>query len=158
MNFNGLMAVGLHAGVSLVIFTLINQAQPTAYMDEIFHIPQARKYCYGKFREVVRPLLIIPYWQNENYSCRLQYPKRLTQYSLIFLQWDDKITTLPGMYLVSVGILNPISLLAQRILCEVSHLRLINTVLSSICFLILQRIVVQIHGAKHVSLINKKPA
>ena len=62
MNFNGLMAVGLHAGVSLGIFTLINQAQPTAYMDEIFHIPQARKYCYGKFREVVRLLLIIPYW------------------------------------------------------------------------------------------------
>ena len=154
MNFNGLMAVGLHAGVSLVIFTLINQAQPTAYMDEIFHIPQARKYCYGKFREVVRPLPI-------NFIiliCRFEYATKLTQYSLIFLQWDDKITTLPGMYLVSVGILNPISFLAQRILCEVSHLRLINTVLSSICFLILQRIVVQIHGAKHVSLINKKPA
>ena len=144
------MAVGLHAGVSLGIFTLINQAQPTAYMDEIFHIPQARQYCYGKFREVVRPLLI-------NYII-LIYATKLTQYSLIFLQWDDKITTLPGMYLVSVGILNPISVLAQRIFCEVSHLRLINTVLSSICFLILQRIVVQIHGAKHVSLINKKPA
>ena len=153
MNFNGLMAVGLHAGVSLVIFTLINQAQPTAYMDEIFHIPQARKYCYGKFREVVRPLLI-------NYIILIgfEYATKLTQYSLIFLQLDDKITTLPGMYLVSVGILNPISVLAQRIFCEVSHLRLINTVLSSICFLILQRIVVQIHGAKHVSLINKKPA
>ena len=89
---------------------------------------------------------------------RLEYAKKLTQYSLIFFQWDDKITTLPGMYLVSVGILNPISVLAQRIFCEVSHLRLINTVLSSICFLILQRIVVQIHGAKHVSILNHKPA
>ena len=149
------MAVGLHAGVSLGIFTLMNQAQPTAYMDEIFHIPQARKYCYGKFREVLRPLLI---HYTILISCRSEYATKLTQYSLIFLQWDDKITTLPGMYLVSVGILNPISFLGQRILCEVSHLRLINTVLSSICFLILQRIVVQIHGAKHVSLINQKPA
>ena len=62
MSINGFLAVSVHAGLSLCIFNLINNAQPTAYMDEIFHIPQARKYCYGKFREVVRLLLIIPYW------------------------------------------------------------------------------------------------
>jgi len=27
--------------------------QPTAYMDEIFHIPQAQKYCNGSFEEVI---------------------------------------------------------------------------------------------------------
>ena len=52
MNPNGMLAVSIHAGLSLCIFTLINNEQPTAYMDEIFHVPQARKYCYGKFKEV----------------------------------------------------------------------------------------------------------
>jgi len=55
----------------------------------------------------------------------------------------------PGLYLVSVGILNPISFLVQRIVCDVWHLRFINTVISSVSFLVLQRIIVQIHGAKH---------
>jgi len=114
MSINGFLAVSVHAGLSLCVFNIMHNAQPAAYMDEIFHIPQARKYCYGKFDE-----------------------------------WDDKITTLPGLYLVSVGILNPISFLVQRIVCDPWHLRLINTVLSSICLLVLQRIIVQIHGAKH---------
>ena len=52
MNVNGLLAVGLHAGLSLCVFNIINNEIPEPYMDEIFHIPQARKYCYGKFKEV----------------------------------------------------------------------------------------------------------
>ena len=52
MDKNGLLAAGLHAGVSLSIFNVVNNAVPQPYMDEIFHIPQARKYCYGKFQEV----------------------------------------------------------------------------------------------------------
>ena len=38
------------------------------YMDEIFHIPQAQRYCHGRFRE-----------------------------------WDPKITTFPGLYLLSAA-------------------------------------------------------
>ena len=53
MSSNGLLAVSIHAGLSLCIFNLINNTQPTAYMDEIFHIPQAKKYCYGHFNEVL---------------------------------------------------------------------------------------------------------
>lgn len=52
MNANGFLSVALHAGLTLSVFTIINNEQPSAYMDEIFHIPQARKYCYGKFKEV----------------------------------------------------------------------------------------------------------
>ena len=67
-------------------------------------------------------------------------------------KWDDKITTLPGLYVITVGVLNPISTWTEQIFCETFHLRLINVVLSSLTFLILQRITVQIHGAKHVRL------
>ena len=53
MSVNGFLAVSVHAGLSLCIFNIMHNAQSTAYMDEIFHIPQARKYCYGKFDEVI---------------------------------------------------------------------------------------------------------
>ena len=53
MSVNGFLAVSIHAGLSLCIFNIMHNAQSTAYMDEIFHIPQARKYCYGKFDEVI---------------------------------------------------------------------------------------------------------
>ena len=53
MSLNGFLAVSVHAGLSLCVFNIMHNAQPAAYMDEIFHIPQARKYCYGKFDEVI---------------------------------------------------------------------------------------------------------
>ena len=37
-----------------VIFSIIKQHVPSPYMDEIFHIPQTRKYCGGNFTEVSR--------------------------------------------------------------------------------------------------------
>ena len=67
-------------------------------------------------------------------------------------QWDDKITTLPGLYIVSVGILNPISQWTGQMFCDPVHLRAINVLMSALICLILQRINVQIHGDKHVSM------
>ncbi|KAL1839652.1 hypothetical protein VTJ49DRAFT_1262 [Mycothermus thermophilus] len=46
---------------------LVNTHVPEPYLDEVFHIPQAQKYCEGRF------------WD-----------------------WDDKITTPPGLYLLSL--------------------------------------------------------
>jgi hypothetical protein len=46
------LVTGLYVVVSASVFRLINNVQPEPYMDEIFHIPQARKYCNGKFTEV----------------------------------------------------------------------------------------------------------
>ncbi|XP_069765612.1 dol-P-Glc:Glc(2)Man(9)GlcNAc(2)-PP-Dol alpha-1,2-glucosyltransferase isoform X6 [Narcine bancroftii] len=60
--------------VASVLFAMISRAQRTPYMDEIFHVPQAQKYCEG-----------------------------------IFSEWDPMITTLPGLYLVSTGIIKPVS-------------------------------------------------
>ncbi|KAL2177808.1 glycosyltransferase family 59 protein [Thermothelomyces heterothallicus CBS 202.75] len=47
---------------------LVDKYVPEPYLDEVFHIPQAQKYCAGHFRD-----------------------------------WDDKITTPPGLYLLSVA-------------------------------------------------------
>lgn len=38
--------------VSCLIFSKVTREQREPYMDEIFHIPQAQKYCQGKFSEV----------------------------------------------------------------------------------------------------------
>ena len=34
------------------IYDLFNKEQPKPYMDEIFHIPQAQKFCNGSFNDV----------------------------------------------------------------------------------------------------------
>ncbi|RCI10482.1 hypothetical protein L249_4457 [Ophiocordyceps polyrhachis-furcata BCC 54312] len=54
------------AASACVWLATISKAVPEPYMDEVFHIPQAQRYCRGKFGE-----------------------------------WDDKITTPPGLYLLS---------------------------------------------------------
>lgn len=116
----GIVLVGVYTGITAVLLAVTNSVQPAPYMDEIFHIPQAQKYCYGKFKE-----------------------------------WDEKITTLPGLYVVSVGVLNPISSWLQQIFCDPIHLRSINVLMSSLTLLILQRITTQIHGSKHFYDENK---
>ncbi|XP_066995277.1 dol-P-Glc:Glc(2)Man(9)GlcNAc(2)-PP-Dol alpha-1,2-glucosyltransferase [Anabrus simplex] len=77
--------------VSYCIFSLIYAVQPTPYLDEAFHVPQANNYCKGLFKE-----------------------------------WDQKITTLPGLYLLSVGILKPLSWIPGGDFCGVYALRFIN--------------------------------
>ncbi|XP_040579318.1 dol-P-Glc:Glc(2)Man(9)GlcNAc(2)-PP-Dol alpha-1,2-glucosyltransferase [Lepeophtheirus salmonis] len=68
-----------------------------------------------------------------------------------FISWDPKITTLPGLYLITIGILNPISKFIGPImtLCDTFHLRCVSLALSVVNFLIIQRITIQIHGARH---------
>ena len=41
-----------YACTLLTIFFLINDEVPKPYMDEIFHIEQARAYCVGNFTQV----------------------------------------------------------------------------------------------------------
>lgn len=87
--------------VSFMIFSLIsvllsyffNNIQPNPYIDEIFHIPQAVKFCKG-----------------------------------YFFEWDQKITTLPGLYLFSIGIFKPIGFLLKYDICTVTILRSTNLI------------------------------
>ena len=60
----------VYMGMTASIFKLMHDTNPQPYMDEIFHIPQAQKYCNGTYDS-----------------------------------WDPKITTLPGLYLFSSGVL-----------------------------------------------------
>lgn len=80
--------------ISCLVFSTVTREQREPYMDEIFHIPQAQKYCQGKFSE-----------------------------------WDPMITTLPGLYLASVGVIKPIVWLADLsgdVVCSTAMLRFIN--------------------------------
>ncbi|XP_001375135.2 dol-P-Glc:Glc(2)Man(9)GlcNAc(2)-PP-Dol alpha-1,2-glucosyltransferase isoform X1 [Monodelphis domestica] len=84
--------------VSCFVFSLISRALREPYMDEIFHLPQAQRYCWGSF------------------------------------QWDPMITTLPGLYLISVGILKPATWIfgwSQHVVCSIGMLRFVNLLFSA---------------------------
>ncbi|KAF4339438.1 alpha-1 2 glucosyltransferase ALG10 [Fusarium beomiforme] len=76
---------------------------PEPYLDEVFHIPQAQKYCQGRFQE-----------------------------------WDDKITTPPGLYLLSLitpGVVRRDGSLGSYI-CDVKSLRATNVVVLTVLALL----------------------
>ncbi|XP_058046343.1 dol-P-Glc:Glc(2)Man(9)GlcNAc(2)-PP-Dol alpha-1,2-glucosyltransferase-like [Ahaetulla prasina] len=104
---------------SCLLFSAFNRQQREAYMDEAFHVPQARAYCAGRFQ-----------------------------------QWDPMITTLPGLYLLSVGILKPIGWLfgwSESILCSTGILRFINLLFSIGNFYLLYLLFCRIHPKKAAS-------
>ncbi|UNI13274.1 glucosyltransferase [Purpureocillium takamizusanense] len=102
---------------------VVSREVPEPYLDEVFHIPQAQKYCEGKFRE-----------------------------------WDDKITTPPGLYLFSISLLQMTSWLgldgASR--CDAVSLRVGNAAgLFALVYLALlcrREIEAQLYGAFSRSL------
>ena len=44
--------LGVFTVFSMYVFMRVSFAQSEPYMDEIFHIPQARQYCAGNFSKV----------------------------------------------------------------------------------------------------------
>ena len=52
---NVLAFAGIFA-VNSVLMYVINQVQQSPYMDEIFHIRQAKHYCHGNFSVVIDSL------------------------------------------------------------------------------------------------------
>ena len=94
----------------------VAEHQPEPYMDEIFHVPQARAYCAGAGLTVqVQGCCTLPCLA----VCALLYPAVpcyvcpavpccapalwFTSHPGNYTQWDPKITTLPGLYLFTVG-------------------------------------------------------
>ena len=73
-----------------------------------------------------------------------------------FTVWDPKITTLPGLYLLSVGTLEPASLLCSWLglpltraqLCSLPGLRAGNLLLSLVNLVLIHSLTGQLHGAK----------
>ncbi|XP_048410334.1 dol-P-Glc:Glc(2)Man(9)GlcNAc(2)-PP-Dol alpha-1,2-glucosyltransferase [Stegostoma tigrinum] len=99
--------------VSSVVFSAISRVQRAPYMDEIFHVPQAQRYCGGRFSE-----------------------------------WDPMITTLPGLYLVSTGIIKPVSWLmgwTETVVCSTGMLRFINLLFNTGNLYLLYLLLCKIH-------------
>ena len=46
------LLIAVYTIASSAVLAVINAAAPEPYMDEIFHVPQALKYCQGRFTEV----------------------------------------------------------------------------------------------------------
>ncbi|KAM6320586.1 dol-P-Glc:Glc(2)Man(9)GlcNAc(2)-PP-Dol alpha-1,2-glucosyltransferase [Aegotheles albertisi] len=65
------------------------------------------------------------------------------------LQWDPMITTLPGLYLLSVGVVKPAAWLlgwTGHVVCSVGMLRFINLLLAAGNFCLLYLLLLEIHG------------
>ena len=77
-----------------------------------------------------------------------------------FTQWDNKITTLPGLYLFSVGLLDPTYKMSTGLrynsndgdtflnFCSVKMLRSVNLLMSIINIVLLYTITSHLHGLK----------
>ncbi|XP_070978276.1 dol-P-Glc:Glc(2)Man(9)GlcNAc(2)-PP-Dol alpha-1,2-glucosyltransferase-like [Oncorhynchus clarkii lewisi] len=99
--------------VSCLLFSKITREQREPYMDEIFHVRQAQKYCYGTFNE-----------------------------------WDPMITTLPGLYLASVGVIKPVVWLVDltgKVVCSTAMLRFINLLFNCGILYLLYLIICKLH-------------
>uniref|UniRef100_H3CYR1 Dol-P-Glc:Glc(2)Man(9)GlcNAc(2)-PP-Dol alpha-1,2-glucosyltransferase n=1 Tax=Tetraodon nigroviridis TaxID=99883 RepID=H3CYR1_TETNG len=106
--------------ISCLIFSRITREQRNPYMDEIFHVPQAQKYCHGKFSEML--------W--------------------LLLQWDPMITTLPGLYLVTVGVVKPVAWLSGlpgSVVCSPAMLRFINLLFNCGNFYLFYLLICKLH-------------
>ncbi|XP_063179466.1 dol-P-Glc:Glc(2)Man(9)GlcNAc(2)-PP-Dol alpha-1,2-glucosyltransferase isoform X2 [Chroicocephalus ridibundus] len=65
-----------------------------------------------------------------------------------FLQWDPMITTLPGLYLASVGVVKPAAWLfgwTGSVVCSAAMLRFINLLFSAGNFYLLYLLLLKIH-------------
>lgn len=104
----------------LLVFFLVNDEVPQPYMDEIFHVDQARSYCVGNFSYVSTSFQV------------LHHSHVVLNY--VFHQWNKKITTPPGLYLTTLGFLKPFSELyafgeeAADLICPTTMLRFINII------------------------------
>jgi len=116
-----LFVLAVYSACLSVVGNYVNVNVPDPYMDEIFHVPQAQKFCAG------------------NYS-----------------EWDPKITTLPGLYLISVGIVTPLNTLTTVLTgekpdlgsCSTVNLRSQNVVFGLLNFVLLYSLTYQLHGEK----------
>ncbi|PHH78632.1 hypothetical protein CDD82_2935 [Ophiocordyceps australis] len=89
-----LLLLAIFGASSFLWYRGVSTTLSDAYLDEVFHIPQAQKYCKGRFRE-----------------------------------WDDKLTTPPGLYILSMVPVMTLKLLGFRdwiSACSASGLRAFN--------------------------------
>lgn len=124
--------------ISCLLFSKITREQRDPYMDELFHVPQAQKYCEGKFNEVC--CLMTDFVR--------QFVCVSISLCLMCQQWDPMITTLPGLYLASVGLIKPVVWLFDlkgKIVCSTAMLRFINLLFNTGNLYIIYLIICRLH-------------
>ena len=104
------VCIGISA-VVLAYFASVTMSLDT-YMDEIFHIPQAQLFCNKICKQSAQHQM---------------NPPNIFKYISNLDEWNDKITTPPGLYLISVLINNSLGCG-----CSVEMLRIANIVGASI--------------------------
>ncbi|KAM6287211.1 dol-P-Glc:Glc(2)Man(9)GlcNAc(2)-PP-Dol alpha-1,2-glucosyltransferase isoform 2-T2 [Spheniscus humboldti] len=78
-----------------------------------------------------------------------------------FLQWDPMITTLPGLYLVSVGAVKPAAWLfgwTGSVVCSAGMLRFINLLFSAGNFYLLHLLLFKIHQKNKIYVLALIPS
>ncbi|EGR51364.1 uncharacterized protein TRIREDRAFT_56812 [Trichoderma reesei QM6a] len=126
----GLFFTIVLAAATFLWLGVVSEIVPEPYLDEVFHIPQAQRYCRGKF-----------------------------------LEWDDKITTPPGLYWISILIPQAAktSGLISSYTCDPKTLRATNAVgILVLAYLALQcrkeieaRLLHQAHSAVRMNSISQ---
>ncbi|RIA92946.1 Glycosyltransferase Family 59 protein [Glomus cerebriforme] len=106
--------------ISLVIVAyLVNDFVPEPYMDEIFHVSQAKQYCKGNFYE-----------------------------------WNPKLTTPPGLYIISNLIIKPLSTIFLHDLCSINFLRAINILFGIGLYQILWKLIIKLNPFQDRDLLS----
>ncbi|XP_076068657.1 alpha-1,2-glucosyltransferase Alg10 [Oratosquilla oratoria] len=62
-----------------------------------------------------------------------------------FFEWDPKITTLPGLYLFSIGLNGPVSYVLGKELCDVFSLRVTNLFAAAFSLSALHKLLIYLH-------------
>lgn len=128
----------LYVAVSALLFPLVYEASPEV-IDEQFHLRQGLAYCNGDFDTVSR---CQKHHFHRTFFIRALHRPR---------QWDPKITTFPGLYIVSTVLNYPLAT------CSAWTMRL-TSLLASVAnvWLIYQirRTVLHTSGAKTRALAN----
>ncbi|KAI8394183.1 alpha-2-glucosyltransferase Alg10 [Radiomyces spectabilis] len=104
-----IIPMAIHAACLAWMAKLVQHNVPQPYMDEIFHIPQAQRYCLGDYAT-----------------------------------WDPKLTTPPGLYIISHGLF----LLGRVVglnLCDVNSLRMVNLVFAVGLYPVIYGLLTQLH-------------
>lgn len=73
----------------------------------------------------------------------------------LFHEWDSKITTLPGLYLITLGIVEPLSLVFGTDFCNVYGLRMVNVSISLLNLYLLYTVRQKLHWKKNTTLSDK---
>ncbi|CAO3613505.1 unnamed protein product [Cunninghamella blakesleeana] len=103
-------ALFIHTVLLAVVTNVVNKVVTTPYMDEIFHVPQAQRYCYGDYTT-----------------------------------WDPKLTTPPGLYVISVGLKAIGDIFEYKNLCTLQTLRVTNTLIAFLLYFTIYKIYTTIH-------------